>query len=122
MLENFYSIINQTIVGNTAVIAVRFNIHHPIFQGHFPAMPVVPGACLMEMVRELSSMVLGKKLQLPVAQNIKFVQVIHPDEVDTVSFDILWTEADGGYATKCLVHNEGETYVMMKVTLSESVC
>lgn len=121
MLENFYSIINQTITENSAIITVRFNVNHPIFQGHFPTMPVVPGACLVEMTCELSSMVLGKKLQLSVGQNVKFVQVIHPDEVASVSFDILWTEAEGGYATKCLVHNEGTTYAMMKVTLSESV-
>ena len=84
-------------------------------------MPVVPGACLVQMAGELSSKVLGKKFQVSMAQNVKFVQVIHPDEVDTVSFDILWSETEGGYATKCLVHNEGETYAMMKVTLSESV-
>lgn len=120
MLEDFYSIINETVASNTAIITVCFNVNHPIFQGHFPTMPVVPGACLVEMVTQLSSKVLGKKLQLSVGQNIKFVQVIHPDEVESVSFDIIWTEAEGGYATKCLVHNEGTTYAMMKVTLSES--
>ena len=122
MLENFYSVINQTVAENSAIISVRFNVNHPIFQGHFPTMPVVPGACLVEMVSELLSSVLGKKLQLSSAQNVKFVQVIHPDKLDMVSFDILWTDAEGGYATKCLVHNEGVTYAMMKVTLSESVC
>ena len=118
MLDNFYSIINQTVAENSAIITVRFNINHPIFQGHFPTMPVVPGACLVEMVSELSSNVLGKKLQLSSAQNVKFVQVIHPDEVDTVSFDILWSEVEGGYAVKCLVHNEGITHSLMKLTLS----
>ena len=121
MLEDFYSIINETVAGNTAIITVRFNVNHPIFQGHFPTMPVVPGACLVEMVNLLSSKVLGKKLQLLSAQNVKFVQVIYPDKVESVSFDILWTEAEGGYATKCLIHNEGTTYAMMKVTLCESV-
>ena len=121
MLEDFYSIINETVAGNTAIITVRFNVNHPIFQGHFPTMPVVPGACLVEMVSLLSSKVLGKKLQLLSAQNVKFVQVIYPDKVESVSFDILWTEAEGGYATKCLIHNEGTTYAMMKVTLCESV-
>ena len=121
MLEDFYSIVNETVAGNTAIIIVRFNVNHPIFQGHFPTMPVVPGACLVEMVSQLSSKVLGKKLQLSVGQNIKFVQVIHPNEVESVSFDILWTESEGGYATKCLVHNEGTTYAMLKVILSESV-
>lgn len=121
MLETFYSIVNQTIADNSAIVVVRFNLDHPIFQGHFPSMPVVPGACLVQMAGELSSKVLGKKFQVSMAQNVKFVQVIHPDEVDTVSFDILWSETEGGYATKCLVHNEGETYAMMKITLSESV-
>ena len=122
MLEDFYSIVNQTIAENSVIVRVRFNIHHPIFQGHFPTMPVVPGACLVEMACELSSKFLGKKLQLSMAQNVKFVKVIHPDQVEEVSFDILWSESEGGYVTKCLVHNEGDTYAMMKITLSESVC
>ena len=122
MLEDFYSIVNQTIAENSVIVRVRFNIHHPIFQGHFPAMPVVPGACLMEMACKLSSKVLEKKLYLSAAQNVKFVQVIHPDLVDTVSFDILWSEVEGGYAIKCHVHNEGTTYAMMKITLCELVC
>ena len=120
MLEDFYSIINQTIADNSAVINIHFNIQHPIFQGHFPTMPVVPGACLVEMVGELTSKVLGKELHLSVAQNIKFVQVIYPDKVESVSFDILWAEVEGGYATKCLIHNEETSYAMMKVTLCES--
>ena len=82
----------------------------------------MPGACLMQIAQELVSMALKKNLVLCAAQNIKFMQVIYPDKVDSVTFELLWSESDGVYNTKCIIHDEEATYAMMKVTLCESVC
>ena len=121
MLENFYSIIKQEVGSESASVQVRFNVAHPIFQGHFPAMPVVPGACMVQMVSELMSSVLQKKLQVVAVRNIKFLQLIYPETAGDVTFSMTWTEAAGGIATQCRVHKEDTTYAIMKVIFSESV-
>lgn len=122
MLDNFYSIVNQTITPELALITVRFNEKHPIFQGHFPTIPIVPGACLMEMACELSSFVLQKKLQVSAAANIKFLQVIYPDKTPTLVFELQIMENDDCYGVKCRIHDEVSTYATMKLTLCNSVC
>jgi 3-hydroxyacyl-[acyl-carrier-protein] dehydratase len=53
---------------------------HKIFEGHFPGHPVVPGVCMMEMVKEIMEEVIGKKTNLVSAGEMKFLAIINPEE------------------------------------------
>lgn len=57
---------------------LQVDIHHDIFKGHFPGQPVLPGACMLQMVREVLEDTLSRKLTLKKADNLKFLQVIDP--------------------------------------------
>jgi len=56
------------------------NASHKIFEGHFPGHPVVPGVCMMQMVKEIIEQVIGKKLNLASAGEMKFLAIIDPKE------------------------------------------
>jgi len=75
---------------------VDFNAYHDIFKGHFPGQPVVPGVCMMEMVKELLQTLIGRPLWLRTAGNVKFLQLITPDVHPVVN--ISWKESDDGYS------------------------
>lgn len=119
MLENFYSVIEKNIGQDTAAFLVRFNAQHPIFQGHFPMKPVVPGACLMQMTGELSVVALQKNLHIIGAKNIKFLQVIYPNKTESVTFELAWEECDGGFEVKCSVVDAEKRYATMQLTLAD---
>lgn len=51
---------------------------HPIFDGHFPGRPVVPGACLVQLVQELVVSATGADCRLTEAGPIKFISMIEP--------------------------------------------
>ena len=57
---------------------IVFNAEHAIFKGHFPGQPVVPGVCMMEIVKELLQGRLHKSLMLHTARNVKFLGFISP--------------------------------------------
>jgi len=61
-------------------IRVRLNHTHPIFTGHFPGNPVVPGACQIRMITEIISEITGEEVRLLEADNIKFLAMINPNE------------------------------------------
>lgn len=57
---------------------IHWNAAHPIFGGHFPGQPVVPGVCMLQLVEEVLEQALGIALQLEQAGNLKFLHVIDP--------------------------------------------
>ena len=64
---------------NESSYTIRFNPDHPIFAGHFPGHPIVPGACLVQIAQELLSDCLGQQVNLTAIRNLKFRQPITPD-------------------------------------------
>ena len=58
---------------------IRFNPDHPIFSGHFPGHPIVPGACLVQIAQELLSDQLGQPVRFTAIHNLQFRQPITPD-------------------------------------------
>jgi 3-hydroxyacyl-[acyl-carrier-protein] dehydratase len=56
-----------------------WNATHPIFEGHFPGRPVVPGVCMMQTVQELLELMLQYKVVLKKAANMKFLNMIDPN-------------------------------------------
>ena len=63
---------------NAASVLLEFNTEHLIFKGHFPGQPVVPGACLLQIVKEIMQTITGIELQLIKANQIKFLSIIDP--------------------------------------------
>ena len=74
MLQNdFFTITAVSGEGHSFNVMLELNASHTIFDGHFPGHPVVPGACLMQMVQEVTETVLGSELRLIRADHLKFI-------------------------------------------------
>lgn len=58
---------------------IRFNASHPIFGGHFPGHPIVPGACLIQIAEELLTEQTGRSTRFTAIRNLKFRQPVTPD-------------------------------------------
>lgn len=77
MLKNdFFMLSNLSTSGDTITAKFQLNGKNKIFNGHFPGNPVVPGACMMQMVKEITEAALGLKIQLTKADELKFLQII----------------------------------------------
>ena len=50
---NFFTINHIHQDENSVKASIELNPVHPIFEGHFPQTPVVPGVCMMQMVKEV---------------------------------------------------------------------
>ena len=67
---------------------VRLNKDHEVFKGHFPGNPVMPGVCMIQMIKELTEESLGKELFLEVSSNIKFMAIINPEINPTLNVEL----------------------------------
>ena len=72
MLLNDFFTISDKVTSETEIWAELFiNANHKIFEGHFPIQPVVPGVCMMQMVKEILEQVIGKETNLVQAADMK---------------------------------------------------
>ena len=75
-------------VDGSATVDIQLNTGHAIFKGHFPGNPVLPGACMVQMLKEVLQQVRHCQLELKKGSNIKFIAVIVPDINNLLTFNI----------------------------------
>jgi 3-hydroxyacyl-[acyl-carrier-protein] dehydratase len=64
--------------GNTILATLQINKDAEIFIGHFAGQPVLPGACMLQMVKEVLQSALSISFRLQKASYIKFISLIDP--------------------------------------------
>lgn len=90
---------------------VLIDKEHEIFKGHFPSTPVVPGVCMMQMIKEMLEEKINHPLQLISADNIKFLSVMNPLETPQAEITIRYSfhedksyRVDGSISANNLVY------------------
>lgn len=76
----------------------KANIHidttHPILKGHFPEQAVVPGVCMLELIKELIQHGLQYSVQLESASVIKFLTMFAPPNFTSATCTIQTTKVE----------------------------
>lgn len=84
-IEGFYQIDKIERLTDTEYNAfIALNKDHEIYQAHFPGNPITPGACMLQIIREVTSKVMDKPLSFTSASNIKFKKLIDPNKTNKI--------------------------------------
>ena len=78
LLQDFYTI--QSIVKNddhNYVVVIFTNENHEVFKGHFPGNPIMPGVCMMQIIKELTEQITNTTLVMQSLSNVKFMALIN---------------------------------------------
>ena len=94
--DHFYQLSAIHHQDDTITAHIQLNGEHEIFQGHFPGQPVVPGACMLQMVKEILSDVLNQPYQLKKAANLKFLVPVDQRVTDELVLKMGYKEAAVG--------------------------
>ena len=78
---SFYDIVQS----NQDRYTIRFNASHPIFSGHFPEHPIVPGACLVQIAEELTGAIYRHAVRFTTLRNLRFNRPVTPDKEITIT-------------------------------------
>jgi 3-hydroxyacyl-[acyl-carrier-protein] dehydratase len=89
-LNSLYTIKQVLQEGNSNKISIqiRLNPSHEIFKGHFPGNPILPGVCIVQILKEILMYQSGNKLILNYAGSIKYLSYINPGVNDILNFDM----------------------------------
>lgn len=73
---------------NKISILIQLNPSHEIFKGHFPGNPILPGVCIVQILKEILMDQLDKKLILNHASSIKYLSFINPEVNSIINLDV----------------------------------
>lgn len=73
---------------------LELNKNSEIFIGHFPGQPVLPGACMLQMVKEILELTLKIPLRLKKADQIKFLSLVNPVINNMLHLNITYKSTD----------------------------
>jgi 3-hydroxyacyl-[acyl-carrier-protein] dehydratase len=93
---------------------LRINPGHSIFDGHFPGQPVVPGVCMIQIVKELLMTVTGEEPLLKGGDIFKFLAILDPTKNDRVNADITYENDEAGLHVQASLFYEQSVYLKLK--------
>ena len=119
MLENkLYIIEHKEVHGDNVVFSIRQNKSNEIFKAHFPGTPITPGACLIEIARELCEKQIGESVKIQFLKSVKFLNIITPTTNELLKFDItLSPEGDNTFDTKIQITSDENVYTKIHFKL-----
>ena len=117
LLENFYTESSSTYTfenNNSFNSVIELNSEHGIYKGHFPQVPVAPGVCLIQTIKEILMEKFQKKLILVEGNNIKFLSMINPRETSQFQIDFIVKQFDTIIDINANYINSGKIFIKFK--------
>ncbi len=115
LLNDFYNIASVTKPDAAKLNAeVVLNADHAIFKGHFEQMPIVPGVCQTQLIKELLQEELNLNLTMVKGSNIKFMGMIIPQQHPKISVELEYTQADNLYTVEAKLFYDSTIFTKFK--------
>ena len=111
LIKDLYTLENFVYTDGTIEALIHLNKDNEIFKGHFPGNPVMPGVCMIQIIKELTEKAVDSSLFLNETTNIKFMAIINPNETPDLKLSINITEVENGYKIKN-TSNFGDTLAL----------
>ena len=97
VLKDFYKILSEEKISDSKYsITILVNEKHEVFKGHFPGNPIMPGVCMIQIIKELTEKITQNTLMIQTLTNVKFMALINPEVTPELrlELDITITEDD----------------------------
>jgi 3-hydroxyacyl-[acyl-carrier-protein] dehydratase len=112
--NDFYTIKQKEKADGALKAVISLNAVHAIFKGHFPQMPVVPGVCQAQIIKEILEEETGKKLFLHLGDNIKFTGMIIPTQHPEINLDLSYKQVDNEFVVDAKLFHETTIFTKYK--------
>jgi 3-hydroxyacyl-[acyl-carrier-protein] dehydratase len=112
---NLYRVSSREFNGEELKATLRIDAAHPLFGGHFPGSPVLPGVCTLQIATELICSSIGKPYRLSKCENLKFIRLVVPGTETLLDYAMrISREESGALSVHCTVTAAGEEVFKMK--------
>ncbi len=93
---SFYEITDWQSNENTAKATIKLDANDPLFKGHFPHLPILPGACMVQLTHHLLDKAIGQKTTFVKSGAIKFLIPVNPLTEPELTAQLKFQAAEDG--------------------------
>ena len=105
---------------NDRVYRLSLNVGHPIYQAHFQDNPITPGACIIQMLKEITETQHATSYFIRNVKNVKFLIAINPVEHAVIDVHLTTKVEENGLLTMAAVFkNEKTVFCKANIVLEE---
>ena len=116
VLKDFYNVLSEEKTTDSKYsITILVNEKHEIFKGHFPGNPIMPGVCMIQIIKELTEKITKQTLMIQTLANVKFMALINPENNPELRLELDITRTEDN-----LVKVKNTTYFNETVALKLS--
>ena len=121
LFPDLYQVQNITnLETNKFEAQIILNAKHTIFTGHFPENPVMPGVCMMQIIKEITEQIIGYNVTLMQSNNIKFMALINPEVTPNLRLEFEITEVENEVKVKNSTYFNDVTALKLSSTYAKN--
>lgn len=119
LLEYFYTVHTTTKIDAASwSVVLTLNPQHALYQGHFPEHPIVPGVCMLQLIKECTENICRHSLQYAQISSCKFLSPIDPTQTDKLELTLSLKETEAGEVGLLAEGNTNNTpFIKLKAQL-----
>ncbi len=110
-----YYIKESSLEGLKYIYKIELLDTHPVYEGHFPGMPVLPGVCTLQIIKGCLEGSLERKIRIGTIKECKFLAPILPEYGKEL---IIEAELNADRLT-CKVSEAGKLMLKFKGSITE---
>lgn len=117
LLRNFYTEMSSTFSETNSqefTSLIKLDPSHPVYKGHFEQVPIAPGVCLTQIIKEILMEKYQKELIMTAGDNIKFLILINPSEQAEFSISFSVKQIDNILEVSANYSANGRSYMKFK--------
>ena len=115
MMNDFFTILNLDRSDMNLTSRVELNPNHGVYEGHFPNQPVVPGVCMIYMIKTILAIALEKDIQFEKIGSSKFIKMLNPAINNSLDFEFkLDNPIDKSMKVQVSGMSDGEVFIKLK--------
>lgn len=118
--DQLYQIVNIEKSGDSSTYILRIPDTHPLFKGHFPESPVLPGVCILQIIKELAEMDLASASPLGYSEikQCKFLTPVAMNQPATVLVTIALQPEGASWNFSASLKSESILHASLKAVLT----
>ncbi len=102
---SYYKIEDSSETEGGRLFEISLQPHCKVYEGHFPGNPVSPGACNMQMIKELAEKIAGTKLHMSSIRQCRLMAVLSPQNTPRLSVNVGLAPSKTGYSITASIAN-----------------